>query len=381
MNVLMQQAAQRFPLIARPRPACLPLQARVAELRDLSDAASQGRDVGHLTLAAEALNKAALIASDCGVSAMARSLCWRHFSVYLPAWPLDGLQARHALEPLVNLARLAIREHDGTRGYRLLHALFHAVSTAGTADIDGHRLSFDAFTRTGDDLHTVRKWLWSVFLAEGIRALISTGRWHRAVAHAEQYRGVGQRLLDGRQAAIVAHSLAGHTETALTLVADSTPIQPWEHAVAGCLGLLCSRAAGHSTSGTVPEVQRQYLQLDRMPGLTVFRTRLGLALLDLTADTDRPLADRVFTSLISEIFATADGYAARDVLADERCSAMLRLSEQRGLASAVQDAGLGLGAIPASLMSDLFSTVRMSETVIEGGLGAPRMAVNRHAPI
>ena len=41
MNALLQQAAQRFPLIARPRPACLPLRTRVAELHDLGDAAAR----------------------------------------------------------------------------------------------------------------------------------------------------------------------------------------------------------------------------------------------------------------------------------------------------------------------------------------------------
>ncbi|MFI6705464.1 hypothetical protein ACIBF7_03465 [Nonomuraea sp. NPDC050478] len=371
MNVL-QQAAQRFPLIARPRPACLPLKARVTELRALIDTAAQGTDSRRLTLASEVLNKAALIASDCGDAALARSLCWRHFTAYLPAWPLDAPRARSALEPLVNLARLAIREGDGTRGYRLLKDLFHSVSTASTADIDGHEIPFDGLTRTYDDLHTVRKWLWGVFLAEGIRALISAGQWEHAVAHAQQYRGVGQRLLDGRQALIVASCLAGHTNTALKLVADSTPDQPWEHAVAACLDVLCSRAAEHSVDGTGIEAQRQFLQLDRTPGLLVFRTRLGLTILDLIADSDRSLADYMFTYLISEILAASDGYVAREVLTHNRVGSLLSLIEQHKLTSAMRDSGLGLGAIPAALMSDLSSAVRASEAVIEASLGTPR---------
>ncbi|MEV0593706.1 hypothetical protein [Nonomuraea cavernae] len=379
MNAL-QQAAQRFPLIARPRPARQPLKARVAELCALSDAAAQGTDARHLTLASETLNKAALIASDCGDSAMARSLCWRHFAAYRPAWPLDAPQARHALEPLINLARLAIREHDGTRGYHLLNALFHAVSTASTADIDGHRVQFDNLTRTDDDLHTVRKWLWGIFLAEGIRALISAGKWKQAVTHAQQYRGVGQRLLDGRQATIIANCLAGRTDTALKLVADSAPEQPWEHAVASCLDALCNRVAARSSGHTLAEVQRQYLELDRAPELLVFRTRLGLTILDVAADTNGPLTDRIFTSLISDILATADGYTAWEVLTHNRTSALLSPAQQHELTSAVQDSGLGLGAIPAPLMPDLFSAVRASEAVIEAGLDALTRAVIRHAP-
>lgn len=371
MNALLQRVAQRFPLIARPRPACVPLRTRIAELRELSDAASHGTEDKHITLASETLNKAALIASDCGVPALARSLCWRHFTAYLSARPLNASQARHALEPLINLARLAVRERDGARGYLLLNSLFRAVSSGGTADIDGHRIMFNGLTRTSGDLHTVRKWLWGVFLNEGIRALISAGQWEQAVAHAQQHRGVGQRLLDGRQATIVAHCLAGDTDIALKLVADSELIQPWEHAVAGCLRLLCSRAAGHSTGDIAAEFQRHYFELDQTPGLLVFRMRLSQTMLDFATESDRPFATRVFMSMIGDILATADGYAAREVLAHKQASALLSLAEQRELAVAVHNAGLGLGTIPDPLMSDIFSAVRTSETVIEAGLGRP----------
>ncbi|GAA3550189.1 hypothetical protein GCM10022419_033050 [Nonomuraea rosea] len=376
MNAPLQQAAQRFPLIARPRPTCLPLRARIAELRDLADAAAHDTQEGHLTLAAETLNKAALIASDCGATALAHSLCWRHFAAYLHAWPLDASRTRSALEPLVNLARLAIRDHDGARGYLLLHTLFHALSSSGTADIDGHRVPLDGLTHTEDDLHTVRKWLWGVFLNEGIRALISAGQWDQAVAHAQQYRGVGQRLLDGRQATIVAHCIAGDTDTALKLVTTSAPEQPWEHAVAGCLDALCRCAAGHSPGDTLAGVQRRYRELDRTPELLVFRTRLGLTVLDLAADTNQLPAARIFTCLITDILATPDGYAAREVLAHKRASTLLNLAEQHELTAAVQGTGLGTGSVPEPLMSDLFSAVRTSEKVIEAGLDASAQTLN-----
>ncbi|HLV45103.1 MAG TPA: hypothetical protein VKY39_09105, partial [Aggregatilineales bacterium] len=299
---------------------------------------------------------------------MARSLCWRHFTAYLAARPLGAREARHALEPLVNLARLAIRDNDGTRGYHLLDTLFQAVSHGNEADIDGHRVSFDAFTRTPDDLRAVLQWLWGVFLAEGTRALISEGRWHRAVAHAEQYRGVGQRLLDGRQAAIVAHCLAGHTDTAASLVAGSTLSQPWEHAVAGCLRMLCSRAAGRVSGDTDAVVHNQYFDVNRAPDLLVFRLRLGLTILDLA--TSPNLTEAVYGSLISEMLTTADGYAAREILAHDRGRDMLREAEKLTLASAVLDAGLGLGNIPASLMGELLTAAKLSEAVVQDSLTA-----------
>lgn len=62
-----------------------------------------------------------------------------------------------------------------------------------------------------------------------------------------------------------------------------------------------------------------------------------------------------------------------------RCSALLSLAEQHELSSAVHDAGLGLGAVPAPLMDDLLAAMRKSETVIERSLGT-HTRVNRHAP-
>lgn len=364
MNAL-QQAAKRFPLIARPRPVCLPLSVRVSELRELSDTAAHCTTGRHLTLAAETLNKAALIASDCGASAMARSMCWRHFAAHRPGWPLEASRARLALEQLVNLARLAIRDNEGVRGRLLLHDLLHAVSNGGVAEIDGHHVMFEGLTRTDDDLRSIRTWLWGVFLAEGIRALISADHWNQAVAHAQQYRGVGRRLLDGRQATIVARCLAGDPDAALKLVTDSAPEEPWEHAVAACLDALCRQAAGRSTGNAVTEAQRRYCTLDRTPGLLVFRARLALTILDVGADREERVADRVFAALIADIRTTVDGYTAREVLTHNRGSTLLSDVERDDLTAAVRNAGLGLGTIPEPLLSDLLTAVQTSETTIE----------------
>jgi hypothetical protein len=125
--------ARRFPLLARPRPACTPLNQRVAELTDRAHAADRDDD----TAAASAVhNLAALLASDCGLPDLARRWCHRHAEVYLRARPLGAQATRGALEPLVNLARLHIR--DGQRAFDLLEALFTAV-TGRTDTIDDLR--------------------------------------------------------------------------------------------------------------------------------------------------------------------------------------------------------------------------------------------------
>ena len=101
------QFARRFPLVARARPACLPLDQRVRALCDRARRAERGSD---LTEASTVHNNAALIASDCGLPELARRRCHRHATSYLRARPLSAQVARLALEPVINLARLDIRE-------------------------------------------------------------------------------------------------------------------------------------------------------------------------------------------------------------------------------------------------------------------------------
>lgn len=60
--------AQRFPLVARFRPACLPLPQRIRALVDLADTAVRKADQG---LASAVYNQAALIASDPGLPDLA----------------------------------------------------------------------------------------------------------------------------------------------------------------------------------------------------------------------------------------------------------------------------------------------------------------------
>jgi hypothetical protein len=119
------------------------------------------------------------------------------------------------------------------------------------------------------------------------------------------------------------------------------------------------------------------LDIHRTPGLLVFRTRLGLTIIDLASNTDRVGVDRVYTCLISEVLGTADGYAARDVLVHDRCRAMLSEAEKHTLTSIVQSAGLRLGAIPAPLLADLLAAVRLSETLIARSLDVPSGALLR----
>ncbi|WP_244330205.1 hypothetical protein OHB56_33385 [Streptomyces sp. NBC_01635] len=353
------QIAQRFPLVARPRPACPPLAARVREISDLAAAAERDGTVNSATVA---LNKAALFVSDCGMPDLARVLCWRHAEVLLRAQPLNAQEARYALEPLVNLARLRIRDGDGRGAYQLLDSLNRAVRSKTEAVIDGRTLSFQRLTKSAADHQTVCQWLWAVLLGDGTRALVAAGQWDRARAHSEQHRGVGQRLFDGRQVEVLVRCLGGHPGEALKFLNKSTLVEDWEHAVAACLAALCLGAAGEDPVGPAENIVKHYLAFDTDPELAVFRTRVGLAVLDLSPHTRQAEASRRLTR---EATTSGDGYVARDVLAHPVCRKEMTLDEHRALSAAVASAGLGIGHIPAPLELALRDATSVSVKVWE----------------
>lgn len=345
--------------MARPRPACPPLADRVREISDLARAAERDSKVNSATVA---LNKAALIASDCGMPDLARALCWRHTEVFLRAQPMGAQEARYALEPLVNLARLLIRDGDGEGAYLLLDSLNRAVRSRSEAVIDGRTVSFHHLTDSTADHREVCQWLWTVLLGDGTRALVAAGRWDRARAHSEQHHGVGQRLFDGRQVEVLVRCLGGQPAAALEFLNNSTLSEDWERPVAACLAVLCLTAAGDCPVGPVKTMVEHYLALDTAPELAVFRSRIGLAVLDLTP---RPQQAEALRRLTDEAVAARDGYVARDVLAHPVCREQMNQDEICMLSAAVTSAGLGMGKIPAPLERDLTDAVAVSSAVTE----------------
>ncbi|MFI6699930.1 hypothetical protein ACIBJC_13290 [Streptomyces sp. NPDC050509] len=353
------QTARRFPLVARPRPACPPLADRVREISDLARAAERDSEVNSATVV---LNKAALIASDCGIPDLARDLCRRHTEVFLRAQPLGAQEARYALEPLVNLARLRIRDSDGDAAYLLLDALNRAVRSKSEAVIDGRAVTFQHLTDSAAGYQQVCQWLWTVLLGDGTRALVAAGQWDRARAHVEQHHGVGRRLFDGRQVEVLVRCLGGQPTEALEFLNNSALSEDWERPVAACLAVLCLTAAGECPVGPVETMVEHYLALDTAPELAVFRSRVGLAVLDLSP---RPQQAEAFRRLRHEATTYGDGYVARDILAHPMCREQMDRDEICTLSAAVASAGLGQGRIPAPLEQDLSDAVAISIGVTE----------------
>ncbi|MBW1602369.1 hypothetical protein JJV70_09660 [Streptomyces sp. JJ66] len=358
------QIARRFPLVPRPRPASLPLTERVQEIHELARTAKQN---GELAIAAAALNRAALIASDCGLPDLARELCWRHAEIFLCAQPLGTQEARYALEPLVNLARLNIRGGDGEGAYHLLDTLNRAVRQQVDAVIGGSAVSFRRLTKTAEDRRAVCRWLWTVLLGDGTRALITAGQWERAREHAGQHKGIGRRLFDGRQVTIVSLCLEGDPASALRTLEGSMPGEAWEQAVAACLALLCIATAGLSTAEAAPTAVREYKNLEATPELVVFRTRLGLTALDLCPETSRV---ETASRIIRDVVASGDGFVARETLAHPACFEQMSARDRALLSEAVSVAGLGRGSITSELRRTLLEAVAVGSAAAERALRA-----------
>ncbi|MER7407901.1 hypothetical protein ABT373_36900 [Streptomyces sp. NPDC000070] len=185
-----------------------------------------------------------------------------------------------------------------------------------------------------------------------------------------QHKGIGRRLFDGRQVEIVTRCLEGDPASARRLLDESTLTESWERPVAACLTVLCLTTGGSASEDAAKKMAAEYLNLDTGSELAVFRTRVGLTVLDLSL---RPSSAEVARRLVNDAVRFGDGYVARDVLAHAACSREMTAGEQRRLNEAVASAGLGCGTIPHELERDLLEAVEVSTRAVEQHL------VVRHA--
>lgn len=340
-----------FPLINRPRPPARPVAARIAELRDLLT--GDGGD--RLTRAAEALNKAALIASDCGCPDLARTLCWRQYELFDRARPLPAAAAKLALQPILNLPRQLIRDGDPGAAHALLQDLHHAAEDHSDLNVDGRTVHLRDLARDGDDHQALRALVWTALLADGTRALTAAGRWHEAAQHAAAHRGIGHRLLDGRQTTILALLHNGSPDQAEAMVEASTIKDPWEHAVQAILQVLCqrSRANGAPKPDSIPQMLSKAHALITEASSPVFRVRAVLTALELAGDDARrgPLPAQVLAA------AAADARAAKDALTHPVARHAPTARERQQLETSIRTAGLEAGRIPQTLTGEFETSV------------------------
>ncbi|WP_324605847.1 MULTISPECIES: hypothetical protein [unclassified Streptomyces] len=318
-------------------------------LVELADTALKKSDQG---LASAVYNQAALIASDLDLPDLAQEMCHRHAAAYLRACPLPGMSAIRGLEPVVNLARLHIRADRTDKGRQRLLGLYAAVESGTAAQFEDVAVPAD-LTATDEDRQEVRAWLWRVLLADGTRTLTTTGRWAEAKAHIEAHRGVGKRMLDGRQVAVLAALAAGDTASAAVLLADTIPGDAWEQAVTACLTVLCRRDAGQPIDDQLADLVTVYCGRETEPGMTVFDIRLGLAVLDAIGSAQAPAAHRIVKDLHRRTTDAQDGYAARETLSHPLFTAIATDQQAQDCRALLRACALKAGSIPHELQGEL----------------------------
>jgi len=367
-EAVLRILSQRFPLLPRPKPPCGSLAARLDRLRQKAAAAGE-HDDNALLHAAEALNLAALIASDCAMPTLARDLCWRQIYLFATGpGPYEPATAKLALQPLINLARLHARDGNPNTAYHLHEALLRAARSRGDLHIDGHLVPLSTLIADSDHHAEIIQWLWTVLLSSGLHALCAAGRWSDAHQHAAHHNGIGQRLLDGRQIAIIDHAITGRHADAEDLLDGSETAEEWEHGIATSIRVLTRILAGHNVERLAATMTAAYLALNPDPRTTTFRLRLGLTVADLvhtSHQTPPPIA--LEEQLLDD--ACHDAYLARDLLAAQS-HVSLPTAVRRQAHDAVHRASLGT-PLPAADLATLMKAVRRSETALATQLQRP----------
>ncbi|MFC5828071.1 hypothetical protein [Nonomuraea insulae] len=338
--------AARIPLVCRTKPPGKPLAARIADLTALS---IEPAGADHHDLVARAcgvLNICALIASDAGLPDLAADLCWRQHKIFAESGSLDRESAVMSLMPLINISRLLIREGDGKAAYEVLDQLYRAAQQRSSIVIHGHDVDLTPLIHSRDGHRALCTELWIALLIDGARALAQQGRWSEAADAMAAHRGIGDRLLDGRQLKIMALMEQGLPGEAAAVIDDTVPAESWEHTVAGLLRVACRPPDTPTPSGESDHVVQEVLPLITQPEpmTAAFRARLGLTALDLIAGRSSSSAFRLGVALVE--VASTDAYAARDVLGHQGMRSHMTDQQQQNLGAVITAAGLGIGRLP-----------------------------------
>ncbi|MCM2392034.1 hypothetical protein [Streptomyces albipurpureus] len=357
--------ASRIPLVRRLKAPALPLEERITHLTGLTVAPA---GAGHHDLVARAsgvLNYAALIASDVGMPDLATELCWRQHQTFAKAGNLTGSIAVMSLMPLINIARLLTREGDGEAAYDVLTRLYRAAQKRETTEIHGHTVDLKALISTNADHRKMCEELWTTLLIDGARALARIGHWTEAAKAMNAHRGVGNRLLDGRQITIMALMERGLDQQALDMIDTTAPTEPWETTIAALLRAHCRSASSPLPSPDLDLILRETTALlnTPAPAYAVFQTRAGLAALDLPHDRTSkhvsPLTHAIATT------ATLDAYAARETLNHPVAWRSLNDAQQQRLSAVITEAGLGSGYLSAHHLDAVTDASESAETVLD----------------
>jgi hypothetical protein len=330
-------AARRFPLLPRTKPACRSLDERVGRVRAQAYAASRLGD-DSLLKAAEALNFAALIYSDCGMPDQATTSCWAQFDAFAAKGLYPEETAKLALQPLINIGRLHTRAGDGAAAYAIHQGMFEAARYSSQTAIGGRPVDLGALVHPGADQRAITEWLWTVLLSDGLRALCRAGRWVEALDQAKRHGGVGDRLLDGRQVAIIAAITTGNHGEAAQLIESTIVTAAWERVVLNCLWVLSLAAADRQWQTAAEAMIGEFQKLEPEPQMVGFLVRLGVTVSELVpVGQSGPVAAMIIKVMAAD---GIDAYMAAELL--ESRALPLPTTMLDAAAEKVTAAGLGV---------------------------------------
>ncbi|WP_435244718.1 hypothetical protein [Streptomyces sioyaensis] len=358
--------ASRIPLVRRSKAPALPLDDRITHLNGLTVAPAGASHHDLVARACGVLNYAALIASDVGKPDLAADLCWRQHHVFANAGRLTGDIAVMSLMPLINISRLLTRDGDGEAAYDVLTRLYRAAQKREAAEIHGRIVDLSELTDTDADHRKVCQELWITVLVDGARALARVGRWTDAADAMAKHRGIGNRLLDGRQIKVMSLMERGLDQQARDMIDSTVPTEPWETTIAALLRAHCRPAASPVPQPILDLVLREVTTVAAKPdpSTAAFQTRAGLAALDLARDRTSPHAAPLQDAVADA--AALDAYAAREVLRHPVTGASLASAQQQKLTDAVSTSGLGTGSLPQAHDHALNEAVDKAEATLDG---------------
>ncbi|MFI0937402.1 hypothetical protein [Streptomyces sp. NPDC021020] len=343
---MLPAIARRIPLVRRPKRPALPLEERIAHLTRAAVAPAGADHHDAVARTCGVLNMSALVASDVGMPGLAAELCWRQHAAFADAGRLAGDVAAMALMPLINISRLLTRADDGASAYDVLERLHRAAVARGAAEIHGRAVDISALTTSDADHRRIVRELWLALMTDGARALARTGRWTEAAAAMAAHRGIGNRLLDGRQIKVMSLLELGPDGEARRLIDSSAAGEPWEEAVRAFLRVCCGPPGARLPDGELDHALQQVQALLDLPDpeTAAFQTRAALSALELVKDPSDPRAGRLRDAATTT--ARLDAHAARELLSHPT-STHLSGRQKRDLHIAVARAGVGAGRLPA----------------------------------
>jgi len=205
-------------------------------------------------------------------------------------------------------------------------------------------------------------------IGEGVRALALAGRWTDAAQHARTHNGIGVHLMEGRQAAIIAHCVQGDLPRGRALLAQSTPTQPWEQEIAACLHMMCTEPTDPLMAHHLTTAITRFTARTPTAGYASYRARLGLTIATLASATHPELAKELLGRTAEEAIDSADGYAARDVLGFREPIDGITERQRGRLSRLAAQSGLGVGTLPEPTLQRLTAEAHAAVAVLDSAL-------------